>query len=303
MKFEGSEKKFEVILSSNSPSLLDRENSFWDKLVLASRASVLSRIDSSDGFALLLSESSLFVFRHRVIMITCGQTRLIDALLMLLDSLSLDLVDVVVYERKNELFPQNQSTTFDDDVEELSRRIEGTTLVLGDKSAHYVALFHSTKPYTPAPNDSTFELLMQDIDNGICSLFTMKPVLCAEVMHRRSRVNNILPDFIIDDHVFNPCGYSLNAIKDEYYYTLHITPESDCSYVSFETNYPFKPGRLMEAATEVLSLFKPKSFAFVAFEKTVHTKFEDLGYSLAQTHVKQLDSGYTVHYQQFEFSK
>ena len=59
----------------------------WREIVAASRASVLSRMSNDACDAYLLSESSLFVFERRMLMITCGQTRLVDAVEALLDFL------------------------------------------------------------------------------------------------------------------------------------------------------------------------------------------------------------------------
>ena len=49
-------------------------------------------------------------------------------------------------------------------------------------------------------------------------------------------VTGILPGFQVDEYVFAPTGYSLNALRDQHYYTVHVTTERPGSYVSFETN-------------------------------------------------------------------
>lgn len=39
---------------------------------------------------------------------------------------------------------------------------------------------------------------------------------------------------VIDDYVFEPCGYSMNSQQAGVFSTIHITPEDGFSYASFE---------------------------------------------------------------------
>lgn len=39
---------------------------------------------------------------------------------------------------------------------------------------------------------------------------------------------------VIDDYVFEPCGYSMNGQQGGVFSTIHITPEDGFSYASFE---------------------------------------------------------------------
>lgn len=61
------------------------------------------------------------------------------------------------------------------------------------------------------------------------------------------------------DHFhFTPCGFSLNALQPEYgesYATIHVTPEQDFSYVSFETNCM---NELKSQMKDLLYLFCPR---------------------------------------------
>jgi hypothetical protein len=51
-------------------------------------------------------------------------------------------------------------------------------------------------------------------------------------------IDDLYPGIVLDDHVFSPCGYSVNGMLDGTYLTMHFTPEPSHSFVSFETNCP-----------------------------------------------------------------
>lgn len=76
---------------------------------------------------------------------------------------------------------------------------------------------------------------------------------------------------VIDHYIFDPCGYSLNGIltiseTNHYYFTIHVTPESHCSYASFETNIVFKSKSEVEALiANVCDVFRPGRFSTTIF--------------------------------------
>merc|ERR1719230_842475 len=49
-------------------------------------------------------------------------------------------------------------------------------------------------------------------------------------------IAEISKEVIVDDYCFAPCGYSCNAHAGASYAIVHVTPEENCSYASFETN-------------------------------------------------------------------
>ncbi len=53
---------------------------------------------------------------------------------------------------------------------------------------------------------------------------------------QRSGIGDLFPGAVCDDFLFDPCGYSVNGLLGEGYFTIHITPQEGCSYASFETN-------------------------------------------------------------------
>lgn len=92
------------------------------------------------------------------------------------------------------------------------------------------------------------------------------------------------PDTIIDDKLFEPCGYSMNGVigDTDQYITIHITPEAEFSYVSFETNMSISTGNTntiggynsyFDLITRVIQVFKPGRFLVTMFANQVRNEF------------------------------
>jgi S-adenosylmethionine decarboxylase len=84
------------------------------------------------------------------------------------------------------------------------------------------------------------------------------------------------PDARVDAYLFTPCGFSANGVipapdkagAATHYFTVHVTPEPQCSYASFETNVPGQQtGReTAEVIEHVVDIFKPGRFSVTLFE-------------------------------------
>lgn len=233
--FEGSEKKVEVIVADHVVDLRTLGAAFWEQVVSQANATVLSRLQSDECDAFLLSESSLFVWRNRFLMITCGVTALVDAVLFFAERFREEDLLFVCYQRKNEYNPRLQKSSFEEDIKRLHKVLPGRAFRLGNLDSHHYYLFHLDKPFKPEPEDVTFELLMYHIQGSVADALRT-PNLTAEHIRRELRLDEILPGFVLDDFAFEPIGYSLNALRGNHYATIHITPEASDSYVSFETN-------------------------------------------------------------------
>lgn len=72
-----------------------------------------------------------------------------------------------------------------------------------------------------------------------------------------------MPGATIDETAFVPCGYSMNAILHDVYSTIHVTPEIECSYASFETNSSLPS--YTPVVRNVLNVFRPKRFVVTLF--------------------------------------
>lgn len=256
--FEGAEKKCEVMVRPDL-DLRSLPSDFWTALVAACDAEILSTIQNEHCDAYLLSESSLFVWPHRLLLITCGRTRLARSVHFLLDRLGESSIEYLLYQRKNEYYSHLQHTSFEEDVAELHARVPGTGLLLGSRDSHYTQVFHIDAVHRAPEDDRTCELLMHHLSAEASAALT-RPGLSAEAIRAFLRLDDILPGAILDDFVFDPFGYSLNALRGEDYLTVHITPERDGSYVSLETSLDLAP--ILPIPLQVLG---PRSFDLVLY--------------------------------------
>lgn len=79
-------------------------------------------------------------------------------------------------------------------------------------------------------------MMMFDLDPQVARLFYQKNCPTGKEMTQQAGIHTLCPGAQIDEKAFAPCGYSMNAILHDAYFTVHITPQEECSYASFETN-------------------------------------------------------------------
>uniref|UniRef100_G3UBI2 Adenosylmethionine decarboxylase 1 n=1 Tax=Loxodonta africana TaxID=9785 RepID=G3UBI2_LOXAF len=108
--------------------------------------------------------------------------------------------------------------------------------------------------------DQTLEIQMSEIDPEVMDQFYMKD---GDVT-RESGIRDLIPGSVIDDTVFNPCGYSVSRMKlDGTYWTIHGIPGPEFSYVSFETN--LSQTSYDDLIRKVVEVFKPGKFMTTLF--------------------------------------
>lgn len=298
MIFEGSEKKLEIVVKPGTPSLRQWPRAAWEKIVEAANARILSSVSSNDLDAYLLSESSLFVWDERFTMITCGTTTLVEAALKTFEKLTSAEIDCVIYERKNEYFPQLQKTDFFADVKRIHGKIPGRAFRLGNADEHHLFVFHSDRPYRPDPTDRTLEVLMYGLQGPAAEMFKRRSA-SVEQIREATKVHQILKGYQIDDYAFEPFGYSLNAVKGQNYFTIHVTPQDESPYVSFETN-EVEAGKGLKVLEAVIEVFRPRSFDVVYFDcDGREEKLEIPSYQRRSQVHHQFDCGYCIQYAHF----
>ncbi len=298
MFFEGSEKKAEIIVDSNQVSLLrDYDKAFWIRLVAECDARILSQISNNSIKAFLLSESSLFVWDDHLLILTCGDTQLVNSVMYFLKNIESKHVEQLIYQRKNEYCSHLQASHVLDDTKLLQTINNGKLLRFGELDSHHSYLYHLDNTYKGDKNDKTYEVLIYNIEPGISTRLTQKDIKSQDI-RAILQLEKIIPDFKLDDFVFEPFGYSLNAIRGIDYFTIHLTPQMHNSYVSFESNLD-----LIEFIPMILEIFLPASFDVVTYnEFSFKTKIEQAlpeNYKAKELVENKLSCSYLVNFASF----
>lgn len=273
--FEGAEKRLEVQFNPtpNSPQggLLTVSKEKWTKLLDLVNCQILSVSSNSFCTAYVLSESSLFVFNRKIMIKTCGNTTLLECL-PLLFSYAEEIhfsYDSLTYSHKNFVQPERQTEAyqnFDTELTILQKFCTGQSHILGpnDDDADTWFIFQSFSPKSTGGSNTEqkIEILMSGLDKK-AMLPYFKGDATAEQVSVSTGISNILPGTIVDPHMFDPCGYSMNGLLGETYSTIHITPEDAFSYVSYECN--LKTASYDDVIKRVLAIFKPAQFMVIVY--------------------------------------
>ena len=302
--FEGPEKTLEIVFRREGGGDLcpeegedpDRREglrrlsrSDLDYVCARVRCTILSQMSNRYLDAYVLSESSLFVYPHMLILKTCGTTTLLRCLADLIElgrRLGLEL-DWVGYSRKNFTFPGEQAyphQSFHQELEylyshrNLCERLDGNGYTLGPVTSDHWFVFVAdqtvrAKSQAFLDNDRVLNLMMFDIDEDVASTFyydayerrvredETEEEAARRISSEQTRaagIDALCPGAIVDPRAFEPCGYSMNAILFRSYYAMHVTPEAGSSYASFETNQRMTSyGSLI---ANVVRTFKPRRF-------------------------------------------
>jgi len=314
--FEGVEKRIEINFryatigadseqhSKNIPvagGLRCLTRAALDACMTAAECEIVS-VKSNDTFdAYVLSESSLFVFANKVVLKTCGTTKLLSAVDPILElAKSIDTANgfqklvpsSVRFTRSTYLFPEEQRehhVSFADECEFLESRFghlkNSNSFVMGsnfddDAQWHvYVAGdFISSSSEHEYGGMLSVECCMTELNREHSQNFFRQdsnergfkpvPFVSSEKTTIDSGIQSIFETFTIDDYVFEPCGYSMNGLNEEFsqeYSTIHITPEDGFSYCSVEhSNVDLKTSsfQISEFVQKCASVFKPGKMTF-----------------------------------------
>jgi len=146
----------------------------------------------------------------------------------------------------------------------------GSEYIVGDtNNDHFYVFIQDNRKMDEIIEDySTIEIAMNDLSRETMSHFYKSESNNTEGSTiERSGIANIIPDKTeIDSLMFNPFGFSLNGILNSYYYTMHITPQKECSYVSYETNRAISQYDPIQLSQKVIDTFKPEKYTIVSIQ-------------------------------------
>ena len=256
--FEGIEKRIEIFFGvgpEDSVGLLALPRNSWEHVCSAAVCTIIHHEPSERFDSYILSESSLFVFRDRVMIKTCGTTRplfSVDAIISEARKVGLQALDMT-YSRGSFLFPDRQPHPHNDleteidfltDMSVDGMHIRGKTCLIGKQDGLYWLVHRKQlSPQSDAACTDTSNRIMVDcIMTGLPDDAREKYFKSADRTEDSNEafmsdsVQPIEPSYRIAGKCYDPCGYSCNAHSqtDERYFTVHITPEKAFSYASVE---------------------------------------------------------------------
>eukprot|EP00282_Hemiselmis_andersenii_P023705 CAMPEP_0171998048 /NCGR_PEP_ID=MMETSP1041-20130122/1022_1 /TAXON_ID=464988 /ORGANISM="Hemiselmis andersenii, Strain CCMP439" /LENGTH=209 /DNA_ID=CAMNT_0012651383 /DNA_START=322 /DNA_END=948 /DNA_ORIENTATION=- len=190
--FEGSEKKMEICFVPEDGTHVSEipwdagmrtyRRQHWDEVVGLLNGCILLEDVEEHYDVYLISESSLFVYKDRVVILTCGTTTLLKTLSEILGSAErVGLkVSYFQYSRKNFLFPEEQvypHSSFDQEVQYMSQIFEdGRPHVFGPLTTDHWCVFVADRiergvGKETVDKEQTLNVYMYDIDAEVAQLF------------------------------------------------------------------------------------------------------------------------------------
>ncbi|XP_061362083.1 S-adenosylmethionine decarboxylase proenzyme-like [Gastrolobium bilobum] len=323
--FEGYEKRLEisffergVFADPEGLGLRALSKDQLDEILKPAECTIVDSLSNAYIDSYVLSESSLFVYPYKIIIKTCGTTKLllsIPVILKLADTLDIT-VKSVRYTRGSFIFPGVQPfphRSFSEEVAVLDSYFGNLgsgskAYLMGDPDKSQVWHIYFASAQTKRSSEAVYglEMCMTGLDKERASVFFKKNTCSAALMTKASGIRRIFPQSDICDFEFDPCGYSMNGIEGSAISTIHVTPEDGFSYASFEAvGYDYEDIDLTELVERVLACFHPAEFSVALHidmlgEKPVDKFFLDIeGYYCGERSNEVLGAGGAVVYHSF----
>ncbi|KAI3386749.1 hypothetical protein SNEBB_004751 [Seison nebaliae] len=299
--FEGPEKFLEMVFNSTSHHS-DKCNLRlipvvkWKRILKEMNCHIIQSCSNDVTDSYILSESSMFVTKQRLILKTCGTTILFKSFKSIVSTVieetDLNILEDLYYSRRRWSRPDLQlypHSTIEQEIEFLDKHLpKASAYVIGSFNSDYWFMYSITSPHQISYDhdshqfkfnpliqlptmthiqlheryDQCLEILMLDLDEHVCTNFYKRSGNSIEDINKLLNLNKTFPQCEIDEFLFEPCGYSMNGIfpeNDTHYLTIHVTPEKEFSYASFETNvWMDGTKRINEMIREIISIFRAR---------------------------------------------
>ena len=256
MFYEGREKRLEII--TQGVNLLDFSVDFWRSMVKQAGACILGEIKENNIKAFLLSESSLFIWENKLLLITCGTTHLLEAAVFFKKRAPKNTIKALHFQRHQANQPKAQKSTFTEDCAILQTLSSG-------KSQHWQDDYQGDifRSHAYQPCNATTAILMLNTLSSDFSKHLQNNSVNSDEIEQHLHIKTYFKGFHIHQHSFQPKGYSINGIRGEDYFTLHLSPEKIASYLSFESNLKSEISRPF--IQHLVSLFNPHKAYLMSF--------------------------------------
>ncbi|KAJ2635360.1 spermidine resistance protein [Coemansia sp. RSA 1286] len=174
----------------------------------------------------------------------------------------------------------NNSTEGSPVINALSRTTSHSTISSQDSALdHRHRAPMAAGPAQSLSEDTTVEILMTGLDPERMRVMYLGAASETEgaaggkAVEKESGISGIYPNSASDSYLFTPCGFSLNGLQGDGYYTIHVTPEPHCSYASFETNVSRdssinldSPEGIKRLVEQVTTVFGPRFVTVTVFK-------------------------------------
>jgi S-adenosylmethionine decarboxylase len=252
--FEGPEKLLEVWFAPSPNDLTNCRHAnglkavpkdVWTPMLDRVNCKVLSTIESDDVDAYLLSESSMFVFPHKLILKTCGTTTLLHGLGMILEIAATyggfptntappgqGIKDAtapyrVFYSRKNFLYPDRQvgpHRSWRDEVRHLDKLFQGgSAYMIGKVNGEHWFLY-LTEPFTMlTPPASPQSIDMPETETKVLELpSSMVSDRAAKVCEGEDETLEVLMTDLDEENAKQFYLNEASAVAEERYSGVHV---------------------------------------------------------------------------------
>lgn len=261
--FEGAEKR--VVVKSSINLIKMYKVNEWKTFLSNVGCNVLNVISNNNIIMFLLSESTFIVTPNYLILKTCGVTTPLN-LIAYLNKQGIK-IDDIEYSHPNFIKPDLQNEiykSFGIEVKYIEEQLEEINFI-SMKVLHMYYLYSN-----PITNNNEITLWDFQWTNDVIIM-----------------LHSELQSWKIDDYVFKPHGYSMNAMDDKNnYITIHVTPNTSCSYLSFETNN----SDLLYLAKLIIEKTNPKKIGFFSnnnkFEIEIPLEFRHKIYNNGNVYIK-----------------